>query len=154
MPRVRDLLYRFRPTGTPGAAAASGVPVDRRADLAAELEPLFTRLEATQRQCLELVEQGRRDAAANRAEVEDRVRAVLSAAAQRAEVARTAAAAQVGQEAAQAVATSQLAAEREAAQVRERSAQRMAGLTQAVVGDVRALLASSQTQNDSAGRAR
>jgi hypothetical protein len=46
MPRVRDLLYRFRPEGAPGAAAAAGVPADRAAELTAELEPLIAAAEA------------------------------------------------------------------------------------------------------------
>lgn len=46
MPRVRDLLYRFRPARAPGAAASAGVPVDRTAELTAELEPLIAAAEA------------------------------------------------------------------------------------------------------------
>jgi hypothetical protein len=37
----RDFLGRFRPAGTPGAAAPRGVPTDRMADRATELSPLF-----------------------------------------------------------------------------------------------------------------
>ena len=32
MPRSRDTLQRFRPAGTPGAASAAGIPVDRVAE--------------------------------------------------------------------------------------------------------------------------
>ena len=62
MPRVRDLLYRFRPAGGPGSATAAGVPADRARDLAEELEPVFTALAPTLAHCREVVEQGRRDA--------------------------------------------------------------------------------------------
>jgi hypothetical protein len=41
MPQWRDFLERFRPAGTPGAAARGGVPADRTADTAAELAQLF-----------------------------------------------------------------------------------------------------------------
>ena len=41
MPQWRDFLERFRPAGTPGAAAQGGVPADRTADMATELEPVF-----------------------------------------------------------------------------------------------------------------
>ena len=45
MPQWRDFLERFRPAGTPGAAAQGGVPADRIADTAAELEPVFMMLD-------------------------------------------------------------------------------------------------------------
>ena len=38
MPDLRDFLSRFRPAGTPGAAARPGVPVDRVAEREAELQ--------------------------------------------------------------------------------------------------------------------
>ncbi|MFC5201099.1 hypothetical protein [Streptomyces kaempferi] len=40
---LRDFLERFRPTGTPGAAA-TGVPADRTAERAAELDPALEQL--------------------------------------------------------------------------------------------------------------
>lgn len=67
MPRVRDLLYRFRPAGGPGSATPAGVPADRERDLAAELAPVFGALAPTLAQCREVVEQGRRDAEGIRA---------------------------------------------------------------------------------------
>ena len=54
MPRVRDVLYRFRPAGAPGAASSAGVPVDRSADLAAELEPVFALLADTEQEVCRL----------------------------------------------------------------------------------------------------
>lgn len=47
MPSTRDLLQRFRPAATPGAATATGVPADRRNERAAELRGVFAALEAT-----------------------------------------------------------------------------------------------------------
>jgi hypothetical protein len=48
MPRVKDFLSRFRPIGTPGAAAKAGVPADRAVEAADELEPLFAMLADTE----------------------------------------------------------------------------------------------------------
>jgi hypothetical protein len=41
-----DFLRRFRPAGTPEAAARAGVPVDRAAEAAGELEPVLALLAA------------------------------------------------------------------------------------------------------------
>ncbi|MFD1659217.1 hypothetical protein ACFSL4_13640, partial [Streptomyces caeni] len=72
---LRDLLARFRPTGTPGAAA-TGVPADRTAERAAELEPSLARLTEVQREAARIRaaaerEAGtiRRDAARQAAEI-------------------------------------------------------------------------------------
>jgi len=50
MPRISDLLDRFRPAGAPGPAAA-GVPADRRAAAEDELSPVFTALAEVEREC-------------------------------------------------------------------------------------------------------
>jgi hypothetical protein len=47
VPSTRDLLQRFRPAATPGAATATGVPADRRNERAAELAAVFAALETT-----------------------------------------------------------------------------------------------------------
>jgi hypothetical protein len=44
MPSTRDLLQRFRPAATPGAATATGVPADRRDERDAELSGVFAAL--------------------------------------------------------------------------------------------------------------
>ena len=59
MPRVRDLLYRFRPAGVPGAASPAGVPTDRAADLATELAPALDALGPTEDECAAIVESAR-----------------------------------------------------------------------------------------------
>ena len=48
MPQWNDFVDRFRPAGTPGAAARPGVPADRSAEAAAELTPLLALLDDTQ----------------------------------------------------------------------------------------------------------
>lgn len=44
MPQWQDILDRFRPAGTPGAAGRPGIPVDRSADATAELTAVLTLL--------------------------------------------------------------------------------------------------------------
>jgi hypothetical protein len=93
MPRVRDLLYRFRPAGAPGAASSAGVPVDRGADLAAELDPVFARLAATERECAEIVAAAHGAADARRAQAAQQARACVATARERLDDERAAAAA-------------------------------------------------------------
>lgn len=76
MPRMRDVLQRFRPTSAPGAASTGGVPADRAADMAAELRPLLARLATTQATCRSITEDARRDAARIRSQAVDQARAV------------------------------------------------------------------------------
>jgi vacuolar-type H+-ATPase subunit H len=57
-----DLLRRFRPAGTPGAAAAAGVPVDRAAEAAGELEPILALLAGAESAAADLRERARLDA--------------------------------------------------------------------------------------------
>lgn len=79
MPRVRDVLHRFRPSGAPGAATTAGVPVDRATELATELEPVLALLADTDRECADVVEAARRDGTAIRARDADRARSVVAA---------------------------------------------------------------------------
>jgi V/A-type H+/Na+-transporting ATPase subunit D len=51
MASARDLLERFRPAGTPGAAAPAGVPYDRGAALEDELRPVLALLSPTEERC-------------------------------------------------------------------------------------------------------
>lgn len=92
MPRMRDILQRFRPTSAPGAASTGGVPADRAADMAAELRPVLAMLAATQATCRTLTEDARLDAVRIRSEAVDQARAIRDdgprrAAAERADVA-------------------------------------------------------------------
>lgn len=48
MPASRGFLERFRPTGTPGAAAGAGVPADRVAERDVELAAVFEQLLETE----------------------------------------------------------------------------------------------------------
>jgi hypothetical protein len=84
VPRVGDLLYRFRPSGAPGSATAAGVPADRARDLAEELEPVFAALAPTVAECRAIRDEGSRQAAAIRARDAAEVDRVLATVAARA----------------------------------------------------------------------
>jgi hypothetical protein len=96
VPRVRDLLYRFRPAGAPGPASAAAVPVDRAADRAAELEPVFALLAETEEQCAALRLAARRDAEARTALARETSRRVVADARAACSADRAAASAAVG----------------------------------------------------------
>ena len=92
MPRIRDVLHRFRPAGAPGAATAAGVPVDRAAELGVELEPLFALLADTERECEDVLERARAEQAGIRARDAERAAGVLASGRARVEAERAAAA--------------------------------------------------------------
>lgn len=140
MPRVRDLLYRFRPAGAPGAASAAGVPVDRTAELAAELEPLFAQLADTERECAAIREQAHRDADAIREREAARAGNLVTSAGDRAEAERVGAAARVQKEAEAEAAIELAAAEGEAAELRRRARRRAPTYVARVVAAVDALI--------------
>jgi hypothetical protein len=90
----RDLLERFRPAGTPGAAGPAGVPVDRAALLREELQPVLDLLAATDQQCAEIRSTARHGAESLRAGADAVVASTLARARSDADVARSAAAAE------------------------------------------------------------
>lgn len=140
MARVRDVLYRFRPAGAPGAASAAGVPVDRAADLAAELEPLLAQLATTERTVAGIREQAIRDAAEIRARDVERAHSIVTTAAQRADAERAAAAAQMRRRAEGEAAGALADAEREAAELGDRTAARIPAYVALVVDSVNRLV--------------
>jgi hypothetical protein len=143
MPRVRDLLYRFRPAGAPGAATAAGVPADRSADLAAELEPLFALLASTEQECAEIGAAATRELPLIRAKGAERARGVIADATARSQAERAAVTAQLRQRVESESAQLLVAAEREAAGVRELADGRMPEFTARIVGEVRQMLGES-----------
>lgn len=62
MASLRDLLQRYRPVGTPGAAARPGVPADRAAEVATELEPVLALLAGTEDEVRRLRAEAREEA--------------------------------------------------------------------------------------------
>lgn len=133
MSRARDVLYRFRPAGAPGAASATGVPADRVADLRAELQPVFAELERTEQECADIIARARRAAAAVHAEAADRAGGLVPAARERVDGERAAAVARVRQRSAQESAAALAAAEQDAAQVRRRARERMPSFVDSMV---------------------
>src|SRR4051794_11213301 len=116
MLRARDLLERFRPVGSPGAAAPAGVPVDRVAELSRELQPVFDELAEVQQRCAELRAAAAAEAGARRDRAAAQARAIVAAARLDAEAQRADAAARVRRESEREAAATLAAAEREAAE--------------------------------------
>lgn len=145
MPRVRDLLHRFRPAGAPGAATPAGVPVDRRADLAAELEPLFARLADLERECAAIREQSEVDAATIRTRGIERARAVLADARTRSQSERAAASVRMQRRAETEAAAQLRDAERSAVELRQRAGPLLPHYVDQVVATVRELLSDQPT---------
>jgi cell division septum initiation protein DivIVA len=132
-----DFLNRFRPAGTPGAAARAGVPVDRPAEAAGELEPILALLAEAESAGAAVREQARQDAKGIREQARARADSLVAEARARAEGERAAAAARAharGQ-AESARLTGQ--AELLAAARRELATQRMPGYVARVAAMVR-----------------
>jgi hypothetical protein len=144
MPRVRELLDRFRPAGAPGAPSAAGVPADRRRDVIAELEPVFARLVDVERECDALREQAEQDAAAIRQRGADDARAVLAAAETRSAAERAAAGVEVQHNAEAESAMRLAAAERAAQEIGDRAIPLMPAYVDRVLAAVAGLLGAEQ----------
>ena len=149
MPRVRDLLFRFRPSGAPGGASATAVPIDRAATVAAELEPLFGQLAEVERQCDVIRDAAGGDVAAINAAAAERVHTIVVAAAARVGSVRAAAVVRIRGQAAADGAAELAAARVEAAAMRDRASQRMSGYIDHVVAAVGELLAAEQSPSPS-----
>lgn len=144
MPRVRDLLYRFRPAGAPGAAGSAGVPADRRGDLAAELEPLFAQLVTTERECAEILESAHRDADESRARAGEQARRSVAAARGRLDAERAAAAARMRQPGEPGTGDVIAPSELEVTELRRRAGERMPAYVDLVVASVLRLIGDEQ----------
>ena len=140
MPQWRDFLERFRPAGTPGAAAQGGVPADRTAEMATELEPVFMLLDDVHaaaariiRRAGEQADEIRQDAGRQAAEIVARAQAQAGTA--RAEAA-------VQSRALTAAENTRMEAERdrELEELRARAETRMPDYNDRVVAAARALL--------------
>ena len=137
MPRVSDLLDRFRPAGAPGPAGAAGVPADRRVAAEDELAPVFATLADVERECAAL-----RDAAlgAARERTERAAREaadLIREARDDAEVIRAETTARLRAVGAEELALLLARAEDEAGAVRARAAQRLPALVERVLAHVR-----------------
>jgi vacuolar-type H+-ATPase subunit H len=136
MPPLRDFLTRFRPAGSPGAAARAGVPADRSGELEAEVAPVLARLDDTEAERERLIAQARRDAEQIVADARSAADAITADAAQRADTVREQAAQQVVTAARKQAAGTTQAATQQAAQIRELARQRTPALVSRVVGTI------------------
>ncbi len=141
MPGLRDVLQRFRPAGAPGAATAAGVPADRRADVTAELEPVFAALADIQQECARVGADGAQRASRLRTEAAEESRTILVRARGEITAERARAVAERVHDAEQELAGIDATADRNAAEVRRRTARLLPGLVEQVVERVRAELA-------------
>jgi hypothetical protein len=141
MPRARELLARFRPAGTPGAAAPAGVPADRIAELARELQPVFDELAGTEREAHDIRAAAAAEAQRRRDRAAEQARSIVAEARRDAEARRAEAAARVLHEIEQETTATLDAATREAAGIAGRAAGRYPGFVARVVAEVRAGIA-------------
>ncbi len=137
MARSRNILERFRPAGTPGAAAKPGVPADRVAELSAELEPVLALLDDAVQEARGVRAEGRRRAELVRRRAEERAHALLAQARRDAEAERSAAAVRVTEQAEAEAAAELAAAQQQAEEVRRRGAELMPGYVDRVLDALR-----------------
>lgn len=138
MARSRGILERFRPAGTPGAAAKSGVPADHVAEAAAELAPVLELLSGTLDEAQKLRADAKAEAERVRREGRDKALAVVSEARRDAESERAEAAARVTAQADRESADTLAAAEQQAAEVRRRGSELVPARVEQVLATVRA----------------
>lgn len=141
MPRVRDLLYRFRPAAAPGSATSAGVPVDVGAESAAELAPLFARLTECEARCARIVLRAEGDAAEILRTARDRAAAIVATATARADAERATAAAEALR--ADGAGAAETVGRAEAADLRIRARARIPAQVALVVDGVALLLAGA-----------
>lgn len=142
MPRAPRLLRRFLPAGAPGPAGLAGVPADRVADVTAELAPVFAALAATEVQCDEVLEGGRRDALDAGQRATELVRVIAATAERRAAAERLDALARAQRATEEHTATELAAARAEADRVHGDALERMSGYVAQVTAVVAAMLAA------------
>jgi hypothetical protein len=135
---VREWLDRFRPAGAPGAATATGVPVDRREAALAELEPVFAAVAGDIKRAAERRAAMIAEAARGRAAGTDTARALIARARASADAERTAEETRLRR-----LAMAQMQAHRERASIRaqearEQAARRRPALVAEILAQVRA----------------
>ncbi|EKX64131.1 hypothetical protein Sipo8835_11115 [Streptomyces ipomoeae] len=145
MTGFRDFLARFRPAASPGRAAPSGVPVDRSAELHAELAPPLALLEQAEEEAQAVRERADATAASRRREAERQAEEIVAEARAQAGRVRAHAAEQVLRAAEGEAAALLTEAEREAVAVRDRARNRTPALAEHVLALVREDLAAEET---------
>ncbi|MEU9760331.1 hypothetical protein [Streptomyces sp. NPDC047985] len=155
MTAFRDFLMRFRPAGSPGPAATMGVPADRSADLAAELDPVLSCLEQAETEAQQIREAAAQLAEQNRRAAADKAAEIVGLARTRAREVRMESAANTyglaKTEAAECLAES----ERKAVLLKRRAQHRMASLVEHALADIGQISASAVHAGEHAeGRSR
>ncbi|MGI5133250.1 hypothetical protein ACQEXA_00205 [Streptomyces sp. CA-106110] len=131
---LRDFLARFRPTGAPGAAV-TGVPADRAAERAAELEPSLALLSDVQEEAARIRAAADQEAAAIRKSAARQAADIVAAARAQAPHVRRDAAMPARGAALREVEGRVAAGERTASLVHERARERMPALVDRMVAD-------------------
>jgi hypothetical protein len=143
MPRSRDILQRFRPAGTPGAASTTGVPADRVAEVSAELEPVIAMLAEAQEQASRIRSHAGREAQQRRQRALERAGDLVVSAHREAAAERADAALRLSRQAEEESAVVLAAAEHDAALVRRGAAERMPSYVDRVMTAINAALAAT-----------
>jgi hypothetical protein len=146
---ARDLLERFRPVGAPGAAAPSGVPADRVAELSRELQPVFDELVEVQQRCADIRAFAAAEARTRTDRGTEEARAIVAAARVDAQAQRADAAARVRRESERESAATVAAAGQEAEEIRRRVAERLDDHVARVVSVVLAAVAGEPAEGHS-----
>ncbi|MET8451817.1 hypothetical protein [Streptomyces sp. NPDC005209] len=131
---LRDFLERFRPVGTPGASA-TGVPADRTAERAAELEPTLAQLTNVQQKAADIRAAADKAAEAVRHHAAREAERLVAAARERAPEMRRQAAEPILRKARQEADAIRAAGDRAASAVRDRAGERMPDLVERAVAD-------------------
>lgn len=140
MARSGDFLARFRPVGTPGAAATAGVPADRIVELTAELGPVLDALADTLAQAAAIRASAAEEALRRRRDGHARAEAVVVAAGERAEAEQAETLTRARGQAEDTVSQAVRAARAEAAAIEKRVGERLPAMVDRVRAAVRAEL--------------
>jgi vacuolar-type H+-ATPase subunit H len=137
-PPGRNLLERFRPVGTPGAAAPAGVPADRTAEAATEVAPVLAALRPTLEECATIRTAAEEMARQRVADAEEQAQRLLAQFQLEVPEERAVSAAAVRQSGLAAVEQLLADATEDARRLRERAASRLPAVVDHVVALVRA----------------
>jgi hypothetical protein len=140
VPDLSDFLTRFRPVGTPGAAALRGVPVDRVTEREAELRPVLALLAETQREGARIRRAAADEAEQRRFRARRQAETIVAEARGRAAAERAAAAARATTLVADERRQAEAAAAERSARLRAAAAQRMPELVDKALAPVLAAL--------------
>ncbi len=142
MPGVREFLERLRPSATPGAPSASGVPADRLKERSSEVERVFAALAGVQAEVERIGDEAAIQARARREAAADHARALIDEARRNAEAERASAAASVHARAQAMVDQILDNAEKDAAEILERARARLPAFAESVTREARADLST------------